>query len=596
MRGMKRKVVVLFLLIGLVPLGAASLLSFFSSQKALKQVIGSSQRDLAIEVMDKIDREIEFALTLEKNWIIIPEITHAMVAGSQRPSAELKADWERDGLTTTPTAILLKRLEATTENRLKEVVITDKRGHVIAATNKTSDFDQGPEDDPPHGEFWWVAAVNDGEFLEEVNFDESAGVYSMKIAMGASDDGELLGVLMALYNMENVQNLVNAVSKGEIWHYELINQDGLIIATREAEREKIFQHPSVGFVKSVSEKTGENGAETVADAIDNIFAGESGFAIDTDPQGEKVLIGYARSKRVSWMLLSYIPLEDAYVLLYQQLKWFFSVSLIAAAAIFLISVVLARRVVSELGEKEALAQELQTAHNMQMGLMPKENPELEGFDITGRCLPANHVGGDFFQFFQLDGKVVLAMADVTGHAMEAAIPVVMFSGILKSQIEIGGAVGVIFERLNRSLYGALDDRTFVCFAMGELDPDVRVLRLGNAGCPYPYHFAASDRRIDELRLDAYPLGTRPDTRYSTKEIPLEMGDRVVFYSDGIIEAQNSLGELFGFERTAEIIEKGCTDGLSAERLLDRMIGEVKAFTGDTPQGDDQTVIVLEVKS
>lgn len=75
-----------------------------------------------------------------------------------------------------------------------------------------------------------------------------------------------------------------------------------------------------------------------------------------------------------------------------------------------------------------------------------------------------------------------------------------------------------------------------------------------------------------------------------------MGSEFCSGRGGIVEAQNFLGEMFGFERTAEIIEKGCTDGLSAERLLDRMIGEVKAFTGDTPQGDDQTIIVLEVKS
>ena len=73
-----------------------------------------------------------------------------------------------------------------------------------------------------------------------------------------------------------------------------------------------------------------------------------------------------------------------------------------------------------------------TAHDLQMGLMPTKPPQIEGFDITGRCIPANHVGGDFFQYFQQDGKLSLCLADVTGHAMEAAVPVMMFSGVLNS--------------------------------------------------------------------------------------------------------------------------------------------------------------------
>jgi len=80
-----------------------------------------------------------------------------------------------------------------------------------------------------------------------------------------------------------------------------------------------------------------------------------------------------------------------------------------------------------------LEEELQTAHEMQMNLMPTEPPKVEGLDIAGRCLTANHVGGDFFHYFPQDGKLSLSLADVTGHAMEAAIPAVMFDGILKTE-------------------------------------------------------------------------------------------------------------------------------------------------------------------
>ena len=242
-----------------------------------------------------------------------------------------------------------------------------------------------------------------------------------------------------------------------------------------------------------------------------------------------------------------------------------------------------------------LEEELQVAHEMQIGLMPADSPHIPGFDIAGRCIPANPVGGDFFQYFPLaDGRLAISLADVTGHAMEAAIPVVMFSGILENQMEAGYSLEELFPRLNRSLQRILDRRTFVCFEMGELDPAARIFRFANSGCPYPYHFKASTGEVAELQVDAYPLGVRADTAYSTLEVKLEEDDRVVLCSDGIIEAENAAGELFGFERTAEVIYRGCRENLSAAELLDRIIGEVKMFTGDVPQGDDQTMVVLAV--
>ena len=244
---------------------------------------------------------------------------------------------------------------------------------------------------------------------------------------------------------------------------------------------------------------------------------------------------------------------------------------------------------------DELEEELQTAHDMQMGLMPTESPQIDAFDIAGSCLPANHVGGDFFQYFPQNGKLSISLADVTGHAMEAAVPVMMFSGILKSQMEIGGSVEEIFGRLNRSLHGTLDKRTFVCFTMGELDTETRTFHLANGGCPYPYHFQASIGEISELQLDAYPLAIRPDSEYQTIDIQLDAGDHIIFCSDGIIEAENGEGEIYGFEQTAETIRQGCSEDLSAEALIDHLIGAVKAFAGETPQGDDMTVVVLKVE-
>ena len=244
---------------------------------------------------------------------------------------------------------------------------------------------------------------------------------------------------------------------------------------------------------------------------------------------------------------------------------------------------------------QELEEELQTAHDMQMGLMPLESPEIEGIELWGLCLTANHVGGDFFQYFPRDGSLRVCLADITGHAMEAAIPAVMFSGILESQMEVEGSLEELFGRLNRSLCRILDDRTFVCLAMGELELASRRLRLTNGGCPYPFHFRAATGEVEELRVDAYPLGVVEETEYQVVETELAPGDRLVFVSDGVIEGANPAEELFGFERTAEVIRQGCAEGLSVEVLIDRLCTAVEAFRNGVPQEDDLTVMVLALE-
>ena len=282
-----------------------------------------------------------------------------------------------------------------------------------------------------------------------------------------------------------------------------------------------------------------------------------------------------------------------------QQPWFIGMMVVFLSIVgFQTSRIVTRTHERNLARETLLAEaeeELQTAHDMQMGLMPEEPPGIEGFDIAGRCIPANHVGGDFFQYFHQEGKLAMAMADVTGHAMAAAVPVMVFSGILDSQIEIGGDLEDLFSRLNRSLYRNLDRQTFVCFTMAQLDPPTCVFSLCDAGCPYPYHFLAETGEIIELQVDTYPLGVRPETDYEMLQTQLQPGDRIVFCSDGIIEADNAEGEQFGFEQTAETIRNACKEGLSAEATIDRILEAVAAFKGDAPQSDDMTCVVVRVE-
>ena len=246
------------------------------------------------------------------------------------------------------------------------------------------------------------------------------------------------------------------------------------------------------------------------------------------------------------------------------------------------------------GYQERMEKELQTAHDLQMGLMPEACPELAGIEIAGRCIPAEEVGGDVYQYFQLpQGELAISLADATGHAMKAAIPVVLFSGMLETQMELGSRLEELYSRLNRSICRIMDERTYVCFTMAQLDPVSRRLRLANAGCPYPIHYRAAGGETAELRIpEAYPLGVRGDSCYQALDVQLDPGDRVVFCSDGIAEAENSAGEAFGFERTAAVIRAGCGEGVAAEALLQRIIDATHDFSGEAPAADDRTCVVV----
>ena len=115
-----------------------------------------------------------------------------------------------------------------------------------------------------------------------------------------------------------------------------------------------------------------------------------------------------------------------------------------------------------------------------------------------------------------------------------------------------------------------------------------------SGCPYPFHYCAASGEVSEVQMDAYPLGVRSDTRYSTIETRLQEGDYVVFYSDGIVEAENEAGEFLDFAQVGETIRAGCAAGLRAEALIDVLLTRVKAFVGALSQADDMTCVVLRV--
>jgi serine phosphatase RsbU (regulator of sigma subunit)/ligand-binding sensor domain-containing protein len=251
---------------------------------------------------------------------------------------------------------------------------------------------------------------------------------------------------------------------------------------------------------------------------------------------------------------------------------------------------------------EEMEKELQAANNMQMSLLPESAPPVAGIDLSGICIPANHVGGDYYHYVFLDDsktKLAVVLADVSGHAMEAATVALRFSDILRYEVQGRDEGTEILEGLDKSLKGQIQSNMFVTCGIGVLDLTRKSLTFASAGSPEVYHFHRETSEVETLGVTGIPLGmTLPDLgdlkAFDSTEKMLKSGDRVIFVSDGIEEACDHTEELYGQERLMSIIRKYSLESTSAEKLRDAILADVRQFLGDVSQEDDLTVVVLRV--
>jgi sulfur transfer complex TusBCD TusB component (DsrH family) len=245
-------------------------------------------------------------------------------------------------------------------------------------------------------------------------------------------------------------------------------------------------------------------------------------------------------------------------------------------------------------EKKKHLFELQAARQMQMSLMPKEDPRPEGLDIVGLSLPAEEVGGDLYDFFEAgttDGSVGIVVADVSGKGMKGAIATVLVSGMLRSEYRRSGKPSEILDCLNRALEGSLESHGFVAMQILTVAPRQKVAHYANAGQVPP--LLRRKGNIQYLGEGALPLGIAGFACYEDVTVVLEGGDILLLLSDGIVEAMNEEHVLFGFERL-EAAVLALAQELPARAMADSFLAQVRAFAGKAKQHDDMTLVVVKV--
>jgi serine phosphatase RsbU (regulator of sigma subunit)/predicted ester cyclase len=254
------------------------------------------------------------------------------------------------------------------------------------------------------------------------------------------------------------------------------------------------------------------------------------------------------------------------------------------------SELLGQRLEQEMLERERVEQELQVARSIQQASLPEEVPTLEGWQISPFYRPARQVGGDFYDFHLLpEGKLGLAVGDATGKGVPAALVMSTTSGMLRavSQALDSSSPGEMLEQVNEALVPSIPTNMFVTCFYCILEPKSARLTYANAGHDLPYLHRNGE--AEELRARGMPLGLMPEMGYEEKETILGAGEAALFYSDGLLEAHDPTGEMFGFPRLQALVSEHGEE----ESLEEALLEELYSFVGEGwVQEDDITLLTL----
>ena len=250
----------------------------------------------------------------------------------------------------------------------------------------------------------------------------------------------------------------------------------------------------------------------------------------------------------------------------------------------------------ELAEKERMKHELAIARRIQLASLPQKTPVVTGLEIAGSSLPALEVGGDFFDY--LNGStdhLTVVVGDVSGKGTSAALYMSKVQGILRSLHGFGLSPGDLFIRANRLLCGDMEKSSFVTAVGAAFDPQEQSFTLARAGHLPLYHFLASERRVVAITPRGLGLGLNNAGVFSSeieeKVVRYGPGDVLLFVTDGVTEAHDREGELFGEERLMDLLSR--LAGKNATAIRDAIIGELAAFSAGAVQHDDETIVVIK---
>lgn len=239
----------------------------------------------------------------------------------------------------------------------------------------------------------------------------------------------------------------------------------------------------------------------------------------------------------------------------------------------------------ELARKQA---EINFAHEVQRALFPRRFPTGSGLEFSAVCVPASGISGDYYDVLRLpNGRLVFAIADISGKGISAAILMSNVHAVLRTLVEAGHSASEVCSQLNRHLHRITDNSRFATFFYAEWDSQDRMLTYINAGHTTPILWGSvQGRRLDE---GGVPLGVFRDYQFEMGRVGLQPGDLMVLYSDGVTEAGTNRGEQFGEARLGALIAAHARKPL--EEIQQQVLSEVRRWSREEPE-DDVTLLLV----
>src|ERR687890_811430 len=243
-------------------------------------------------------------------------------------------------------------------------------------------------------------------------------------------------------------------------------------------------------------------------------------------------------------------------------------------------------------ERERIEQELRVARLIQQTLLPKHVPDRPGYEVAAYYQPAREVGGDFYDFLDLDdGRLGLVVGDVTDKGVPAALVMATTRTMLRASAQRLDSPGEVLKRVNDVIVTDIPPNMFITCLYAILDTETGRLQFANAGHDLPYRRSSTAGGAEELRATGMPLGLLPGMNYEEKEIVLERGDYVLYYSDGLVEAHDPEREMFSFPSLQGLVGAHRSGG---QEMVNFLLSELSRFVGeDWEQEDDITLVTLE---
>lgn len=244
----------------------------------------------------------------------------------------------------------------------------------------------------------------------------------------------------------------------------------------------------------------------------------------------------------------------------------------------------------ELVDKINYRDELELARDLQASLIPQALPTVPGWELGAANRIANTVGGDIYDFAPLpDGRLAVLFGDASGHGMTAGLIMAVAHAAFRTQLDVDASPAAMFATLNRILCRTGSPRAFFGCVSVVLQPDGSYTACV-AGHPPILRLAASGEVLDRIGQGAYPLGIRPTLSWPVETGRLEVGDRLLIFSDGLPEAHDAAGREFGYDRIEAVVRRA--GAISATTLVSVLSADLKAFCGDADFEDDVSIAVL----